>query len=159
MYLTDSEFGVVTFDLDSTLCNTTERQKMIVEGFVDWEEYSLACSDDTDGPALPLAQYLSSIGAPIAICSARDAIARDKTLAWLAGRGVKPWLVVLNEGDCNGYNHGYWKAKKLVEIQERLGRKIVAHFDDISDVAVMTAKIGIKTILVHQPHSLGEILA
>lgn len=158
MHVTDSSLGVVSFDLDSTLCDTTQRQKMIVEGFSDWATYSLACGWDDDGPALPIAQYLSAIGAPLVVCSARDEVARAATIAWLRARGVKPWLVVLNNGEEIGHIHGKWKAERLLEIQDTLGRKIVAHFDDFSGVATETEKVGIKTILVHEAGKLGEFL-
>jgi hypothetical protein len=158
MYLTDSGLGVVSFDLDSTLCCTEHRKPMIVEGFNDWAAYSLACVNDSDGPALPMAQYLSSIGAPLVVCSARDEVARPQTMKWLHDRGVNPWMVVLNRGEETGHIHGKWKVQQLLRIEKILGRKIVAHFDDHSSVAEATEPVGIKTILVHETNKLGEFL-
>lgn len=142
---------VVSFDLDSTLCSTLHRQWMIDrENGTDWTAYSMACENDDPGPALLLAQYLTKLNVPIVICSARDEAARELTLKWLHRHEVYPWLVVLDDGTHDGYSHGTWKAKKLLEIQETMGRKIAFHVDDWADVAVQTEAVGIPTMLVHE---------
>lgn len=152
--------GMVSFDLDSTLCDTTPRRHLIETcSTLDcWEQYSLACIDDLDGPALPMAQYLSVLRLPFVVVSARDEVARPQTLAWLHGRGVFPWAVLLNDGSHDGYSHGEWKARRLLDAERVLGRKITVHFDDWSGVAVESEKIGIRTCLVHAPGATQEFL-
>jgi hypothetical protein len=76
---------IVGFDLDSTLCDTTHRHHMIDrENGTDWEAYSMACSDDSPGPAYWLAATLAEAGAKLVICSMRNSCALEKTEAWLA---------------------------------------------------------------------------
>lgn len=149
---------MLSFDLDSTVCDTTHRQGMITGFHPDWRAYSLACDRDGDGPALPLAQYVSLSRLPFVVVSARDECARRKTLNWLHARGVFPWAVLLNDGSHDGIGHGEWKARRLLEAEQLIGRKISCHFDDWSGVSAATEKIGIRTCLVHAPGAVMEFL-
>lgn len=156
----DPNTEMLSFDLDSTVCDTTPRRHLIEACSTTdcWEQYSLACGDDLPGPALPLAQFVSNMGLPFVVVSARDEIARPQTRTWLNSRGVFPWAMLLNDGSHNGYGHGEWKARRLLDAEELLGRKIAVHFDDWTGVALASEKVGIRTCLVHAPGTVEEFL-
>ena len=158
------EETLVSFDLDSTIFDTTHRQHMIA-GRRDWPAskwvaYSMACKDDGPGPAMPFAQYLTAIGAPFVVASARDELARDLTRETLAANAIRPWGIFLRETISHeGLAHGEWKAQCLLHIERLYNRKISLHVDDWSAVAEETAKVGIPTMLVHAPGFSEEKLA
>lgn len=161
-----SKLQIVGFDLDSTMCDTEHRHGMIKRNDpnMDWGKYSLACVNDSPGPALPLAQMLSSIEFPFIVLSARSEIARPQTLEWLSAHDVKPWHVYLEDerhhhmaaGSATG--HAEWKALRLKEIQDELNVEFLFYVEDHSTVAVELSKIGIPCILVHGVNKLSEFL-
>lgn len=146
---------VVSFDFDSTLSNSTGRQHLIdrSEGHPGpdfWNTYSMLSADDTDGPALPLAQYFTATNTPWIVVSGRSECARDISREWLRHRKCNPWGLYLCDERHDTMDHGAWKAMRLLEIQEQLKCEIVLHIDDITAVAVHTEKVGIPTLLVHR---------
>lgn len=141
---------VISFDLDSTLCDTRHRWHMIDrKNGTDWESYSMACVGDSPGPALPLAQLCTEFEIPFIITSGRSECARKCTLEWLWNRGVYPWAVFLCDERHDYLPHGDWKALRLKEIQDQYGWEISLHIDDIKDVARCVESLGIPTMLVH----------
>jgi len=125
----------------------------------DWDAYSMACADDTPGPALPLAQIFSKLEIPFIILSGRSECARLLTQGWLNSNGVHPWAIYLGDERHATMEHAEWKAMKAREIQRDLGVKISLHIEDHSSVALAMADIGIKTMLVHDVNKLSELLA
>lgn len=83
----------VGFDLDSTIANTYHRQWMVEEiqtkpkfpGQKTWDDYSMACADDTpiEG-TVALMRTLAGLY-QIHIITGRSAGARELTETWLAG--------------------------------------------------------------------------
>lgn len=142
---------VVSLDFDSTIACTRGRWHMIDrENGTDWDAYSLACVNDTPGPALPLAQMLTKFEIPFIIVSARSEIAREVSYDWLYSYGIHPWALFMCDADNpHDGNHGEWKAKRIKAIQDNNNWNILYHVDDIKDVAEHLEPLGIPTILVH----------
>lgn len=90
--------GAVLWDLDSTIANTMHRQHMVpaikAKQGPTWEDYSMACVDDTpvEG-AVALVRLIASLDPRSALVaqygvSGRSESARDVTLTWFAEHGV-----------------------------------------------------------------------
>lgn len=144
---------VVALDLDSSVACTRGRWHMIDRakdnGPDFWLRYSMECINDTAGPAMPLAQFLSRNEIPFIIVSGRSEGAREVTMEWLHKHGVFPWAVFLCDDRHNTMSHHEWKALRLKEIAEENNWTIAFMVDDITQVAVESEKLGIPTILVH----------
>lgn len=149
---------VVSFDWDSTISDSRGRWHMIdrVNG-TDWDAYSMESGSDGNGPALPLAQYLSAQNLPWIIVSGRSECARQISMKWLHDRQCYPWAVFMCDARHDYMPHGEWKATRFKEIQKENNWKIVMHFDDVGAVATAVEEdpdLDFPVILVH---SVGEI--
>lgn len=144
---------VVSMDFDSTISNSVHRWHMIDRTIANgpdfWLEYSLESYGDSEGPAFATAKYLTDMELPWIIVSGRSEGAREVSWKWLRERGLRPWGLYLCDERHDYMGHGEWKALRLKEIQDELDCDIVLHYDDISDVAEHTERIGIPTVLVH----------
>ena len=83
---------VVLWDLDSTLCNTAHRQPMIplikAKAGPTWEDYSMACVDDTPVEAtIALVRLLHGTIQQFGV-SGRSSAARELTLDWFKRHDV-----------------------------------------------------------------------
>ena len=147
---------IVSFDLDSTLCDTAHRQHLVNReegGVTDWDAYSMACADDAPGPGLPLALAFQQLGARLVVCSARSVGARKLTDQWLREQGLRVLAMRLREeGDHT--KHIEWKAQAVKDLSDfcehAFGEPIALHVDDWPAVKDATEKLtGIPTVIVH----------
>lgn len=160
------EKRLVTFDLDSTLCNTGHRHHMIdrVNG-TDWDAYSMACVDDVPVAGLVTACRLLALVPNIVIhgLSARMEVANENTMKWMAQHGVpleKVWLDDRGVGDYKpGYTHADYKLERLRQIEKATGMKVILHFDDYPDVGYVFDKAGIPTVCVRTPQEIDEYMS
>lgn len=130
---------VVSWDLDSTLCDTRHRQHMIGDGearkHTDWNAYSLACAGDTEGPAWALFEMLrmqTDLGH--IVVSRRNHSAAMLTNRWFEdhiGHAVFTELLMLG-GPLNTpeLDHGKWKVAQILAYEARTGNRVVLHVDD-----------------------------
>lgn len=160
-----NDFILVTCDLDSTLCDTGHRQKMIDrEKGTDWAQYSLQC--DEDGPVKGIVKVLQLLAMNKSILivglSARMAVAEEKTLAWMHRHGVPIEQVFLDTGEVKDYHPGWthadYKLARLRQVEEILGAKVALHFDDYAEVADLFNREGVPTVCVRTPQEIEEIL-
>jgi hypothetical protein len=142
---------VVLFDLDSTLCNTLHRQSMIPEiqaGAKTWEDYSLACMDDSpiEGAVL-LARMLWPLH-KIGIASGRNEAARTLTTRWLDLQAV-PYdrLLLRPEGDYT--ENGLLKVRWIREYQAA-GYDVAMFVEDWPETAeTIRAATGVPVLVVN----------
>lgn len=156
---------LVTCDLDSTLCDTGHRQKMIDrEKGTDWVQYSLQCIDDAPVMGMvKVLQLLSTIGNVVIVgLSARMGAAEQATLDWMVKHGVPIERVFLDTGeviqyDAN-YTHADYKLARLREVEKIMGMKVSLHFDDYAEVAHAFNEAGVPTVCVRTPQDIEEIV-
>lgn len=158
--------ALVTFDLDSTICDTGHRHHLIDrEKGTDWNAYSLACVDDT--PVLgvvALVRLLSMVpGIELHGLSARNAVAKPETVAWLLKHDVPLKDVWLDDGvsvDYHvGYTHADYKLERLRQVEAKLGLKCVLHVDDYASVAHTFNEAGVPCVGVRTPQEILEMVA
>jgi len=142
----------VFFDLDSTLCNTSQRHHLINQEdkpSTDWVAFSMACGEDTPFPgAVRLAQLLYETGFRIVILTGRDEPARNLTVSWLLRHGVSfDDLLMRVEGD-DRHNPEY-KADRIVEYCEQTGAIPELLVDDWP--ATSDAVSGVCPVVVTNP--------
>lgn len=160
------ETRLVTFDLDSTLCNTGHRQHLIDrENGTDWVAYSMACADDAPVHGLVTVARLLALVPNIVVhgLSARKHAALDLTMDWMRQQGVpleKVWLDESTVGDyIEGYTHADYKLARLRAVEEATGLTVILHFDDYSDVAYRFEQAGVPTVCVRTPQEIEESAA
>jgi hypothetical protein len=155
---------IISFDMDSTLADTQHRWHLINEedrAATDWDAYSMACADDSVGPAYLLAMTMLRLGASIVVCSARSKCADQLTRKWLNQRDIRPLAMTLYDESehgtdykTNAISHSEWKAEALLKLNQfcikRCGEEITMHVDDQFKVKeVVEAKTGIPVLVVH----------
>lgn len=142
-------------DLDSTVCHTEHRAKLIAEdrSQTDWEAYAMACADDGDGPAMDLLRVFISQGIRVVFTTRRDVAARELTQVWFSYRGL--WypedydlLMLKDEYSNEERDQAAWKVRALRDYERRTGNEILIHVDDNPSVIEAMDKEGIPTLLV-----------
>lgn len=157
---------LVTFDLDSTLCDTGHRQPMIdrVNG-TDWHAYSAACVDDAPVMGVIKAAQMFALLPDVEIhgLSARMATAAEATAEWMRKHDVPLKKIWLDEGTPRDYTaeytHAMYKVERLRQVEKESGMKVVLHFDDYAEVAVEMEKAGIPCVCVRTPQEILELVA
>lgn len=145
----------VAFDLDSTIANTLHRQWMVKEiqtkpkfpGQKTWDDYSMACADDTpiEG-TVAMMRLISSF--PIFIITGRSAAARDLTRAWLRMHQV-PFDGLLMRPAGDRTPNGRYKVEVLRRLQ-REGYDVKLFVEDFPDAAeYITEHTGVPCLLVN----------
>jgi len=160
------EGALVTFDLDSTLCDTDHRSHLISrEGGTDWDAYSNACSGDTPVQGVvTLVQLLVAGGAEAHALSGRKVSALSQTTEWLEKHSIpisRVWLDESAQGDYvpGQHSHEKYKLARLREIEKITGRKVVLHIDDWASVAATFEKAGIPCVCVRTPREIADLSA
>lgn len=156
--------SLITFDLDSTLCDTGHRHHMIdrVNG-TDWKAYSLACVDDAPVAGLVLVARLLASLPNVAVhgLSARNGVAALQTAAWMRKHGVPLKEIHLDPGESvdytADYTHAMYKYERLRQVEEQTGLKCILHFDDYAEVAAEFAKHDIPVVCVRTPQEIAEL--
>lgn len=148
---------VVAFDLDSTACNTLHRRHIINtedRTLTDWVAYSMACADDTEGPAFPLVRIFKD---NFIVVSRRDNEARQLTDNWFKERDLHPldMLLLKDEFSSDERDHGLWKVAAIRAWEARTGNKVILYVDDRLDVRDTMFEAGIPSIAIRDTF-LGE---
>jgi hypothetical protein len=153
---------VYSFDLDSTLADTLHRRHLIKDSRSDmteqdWIDYSLACGDDTAGPAGPMLDAIiaqqseSALGVDFIVVSRRDNASREATLQWLSDRGWVPAELIMLKDEFEGSDerkHAVWKANAVLDYQARTGNRVVLHVDDWHAVTQYLLSVGIPAVTI-----------
>jgi len=154
----------VLWDLDSTLANTAHRQPMIpairAKTGPTWEDYSMACVDDTpvDG-TVALVRLLSGLGQESGNplyqygVSGRSEAARQLTLDWFAEHGVPLDGVYLRPAGDRTPN-GRYKVGVIRQLRDS-GVDVVLFVEDWKETAdYIHGKTGVPVLVVQ-----GDYLA
>lgn len=156
---------IVTFDLDSTLCDTEHRFNLINrEGDTDWLAYAMGCADDVvvEGVAR-LVETAKRAGYAVHYVTGRHEASRSRTVAWLRQFMCETVNVStrLHMDDTASGNHvvefgshAAFKAHKILKLVEDLDTTIVFHVDDHPSVAVELADKGIPVVCVRPPYEV-----
>lgn len=144
----------VGWDLDSTLCSTMHRRRLVPEikaGRATWDDYADLCVDDEPvAGAVALARELHADGHPQYAISARSQRAWGATEAWLMRHDVPMdhLLLVRPEGD-GTTDAGVLKAAKLNELQAQ-GIEFCFYLEDWAEVGwYITKNTGIPVLGVN----------
>lgn len=150
----------MTFDLDSTLCDTRHRAGLA--GFdgdqATWVAYSKACVDDIPvAGAVRLFQMLAE-SHDIWVCSARDGAAMQETRDWLDRHDLFPVGIVLaGPHDFSGPNwHGEYKRSGVQEVERRTGKKVLLHVDDWAECVPFLETIDVPVLAVQWPGAVDQ---
>lgn len=147
----------VTWDLDSTLCDTRHRQSMLPGGANGPElatpftpelalAYSQSCDEDAPiEPNLWLVRRFVVLGYGVGIVSARPRSVANKTVDWLHRHGVDyDFIELMSEFHDSNEN---FKLATLVRLRDA-GYQIDCHFDDWPPVRLALAEVGIRCVIV-----------
>lgn len=156
---------ILTVDLDSTLCDTGHRQATITrDGTMDWDAYSLACSDDVlIQPTETMIRVFKDAGHEIHYVSGRTIAALDKTSEWLDRHNLPVdglWLDDTPGGDHFAYygGHAAYKVARVKQVEIRTGGKVIMHIDDWAEVKVALEDAGIPCLCVRTPQEVAELV-
>jgi predicted secreted acid phosphatase len=148
----------VGFDLDSTIANTYHRQWMVEEiqtkpkfpGQKTWDDYSMACADDTpiEGTVALMRMLSAEAGLLIFIITGRSAAAEALTRHWLNRHHIPcDALVMRPTGDRTA--NGKFKVEQIRKCAD-LGYKVTLFVEDYPDAAeYITKHTGIPCLLVN----------
>lgn len=157
--------GYLSFDLDSTLCDTRHR-KGIIEKFtsrglpIDWTEYAKACADDEPLGLVTLVRSIQAHGMRWVAVSGRSEAAREATEDWLSAHKLTPDAIFLERDTArhSEIGHTAYKTELVIEadrlLRDAADSWISTHFDDWSQVAksITEASDGrIATVTVTPP--------
>lgn len=154
-----------TFDLDSTLCDTTHRHALIdrVNG-TDWEAYSAACVNDEPILAqVTLLKVLAAAGIEIVYLTGRTESARSHTLEWFDKNELPCSDLFMDDGrqDEATYSHSSYKLKRMQDILNSLewgSEQHLFHVDDWPDVKWEFERAGIPCICVRTPEEIAAFM-
>jgi hypothetical protein len=142
--------ALIGWDLDSTVFNTLHRQHMIPlikKKKLTWEDYSLACVDDTVLPGRIEMMEAFHVGNFFNVgISGRNDVAREQTWQVIHKFGVPLDAVSLREhGDFRP--NGEYKVSKILEWQKFLSMKVF--FEDWREAGeVITAGTGVPVVVL-----------
>ena len=144
--------STVCVDLDSTLCDTSHRHHMVLDGDervnTDWVAYSLACADDARIEGTCRLVRMLAEHHKIVLISSRDEQARSLTEAWLAEHNVPYDELILGDGTV-GLEE--FKAHHVAALIER-GETVELVIDDLTTLPATLAPLGIPVLTVRPPY-------
>lgn len=154
--------GVVLWDLDSTLANTLHRQHMVpaikahTKGGPTWEDYSMACVDDTpvEG-AVALVRLMRSLDTHLHQygVSGRSETARDLTLAWFAKHHV-PLDDLYLRPDGDHTPNGKYKVGVISQLRDS-GKDVLLFVEDWKETGeYIREKTGVPVLLVQGDYAV-----
>lgn len=142
----------VTCDIDSTLADTTHRQRMIDPQHreaTDWTAYAQACGDDRPTHVVELLARLSA-NHYVVLVTSRPEAARPQTLAWLAKHRILFDALIMDDG-----THASPTAFKVAAVaQVNAERPVSVHIDDWWEVGQAVwdeLRIPAVTVRVYAP--------
>jgi hypothetical protein len=142
----------ICVDLDSTLCDTSHRHHMVLEGDeranTDWVAYSLACADDARIEGTCRLVRMLAEHHRIVLVSSRHEQARSLTEAWLAGHDVPYDELILGDGTV-GLEE--FKAHHVAALIER-GETVELVIDDLPTLPATLESLGIPVLTVRPPY-------
>lgn len=157
--------AIVTVDLDSTLCDTGHRHRLIDrENGTDWNAYSLACSDDGLVIATATLIRLLATSHEIHYVSGRTVVAHYATWKWLCSHNLPVdglWMDETPNGDhyATYGGHAQYKLARIREVEEATGLNVVLHVDDWAEVKVALEAAGIPCLCVRTPQEIAALVA
>lgn len=144
----------VTWDLDSTLCDTRHRQGKLIGGAEFKGEYTpeiaaayaQTCGEDKPiESALWLARRFIVLGYGIGIVSARPRVVAHQTLDWLHRHALDiDFMELMTE---HYDDHVKYKVETLVRLVDS-GYQIDCHFDDWPSVRIGLEAVGIRCVIL-----------
>jgi len=144
--------ATVCVDLDSTLCDTSHRHHMVLDGEervnTDWVAYSLACADDARIEGTCRLVRMLAKHYRIVLLSSRDAQARALTEAWLAEHAIPYDELILGDGTV-GLEQ--FKAEHVARLIER-GETVELVIDDLRTLPETLDPLGIPVLTVRPPY-------
>jgi len=149
--------GTVCVDLDSTLCDTSQRHHLVLPGDerenTDWVAYSLACANDMPIEGTRRLVRLLSAYYRIVVVSSRDEQARSLTDAWLARHEVPYDELIL--GGAGGAPAGLaeFKVHHVATLLAR-GEHVALVIDDMPGLPPAMAPLGVPVLTVRPPYDL-----
>lgn len=153
---------VMSFDLDSTVCDTMHRRHVINttdRNLTDWMAYSMACGDDSEGPAFPLLTAWYESGGEFIVVSRRFTEAKALTEKWFAERGLFPLDMLMLKDEFPGSEsrvHAEWKVNAIKHFVNTYDECVRLHVDDLSSVTEAMTAAGIPALTVSSPNGEGE---
>lgn len=157
---------LITYDLDSTLCDTRHRHRLIdrING-TDWDAYSKACVDDVviEGALALLKILKADPNNQIHFVTGRTEAARPETQAWLEKHfpdydGL--WMDDTPGGDHFAVygGHAEYKVARVQHVADHVGEPVAFHVDDWAEVAVALGKAGVPTMCVRTPSEVEDLV-
>lgn len=161
-----AEVRVVTFDLDSTLCDTEHRHWMIdrVNG-TDWDAYSRACAGDGLVQATAaLIHMLAAVGYQIHYVTGRTVASLKETRAWLDKHNLPCDGLWMDETDGADHiatygGHAQYKVARVRDVAAAAGVPVSLHVDDWADVKAALEADGVPTICVRTPTEIRSFVS
>lgn len=163
---------IVTFDLDSTLCDTEHRFHMIDRTKpMDWKAYAKACGAD---------ELVAGVAALVRVCevggyechyvTGRHNDSRQETIAWLrehldevVGVDLRLHMDTTTREDGDHVqefgSHAAYKVHMVQSLAARLDAKVLFHVDDHASVAAALADAGIPCVCVRAPFEVRSLAA
>lgn len=159
--------GIVTWDLDSTMADTTHRQHLITRlpdgrptDDMDWIAYAMACAKDAIvGASFRLAHLLAA-HYEIHYLTGRPAQSRDLTSAWIKEQGLPMDGLWMDEDGIHGSSrgsHAQYKLNKIRHIEAETGQEVLLHVDDWASVKVLLEANDIPCICVRTPDEVLQL--
>jgi ribonuclease J len=144
--------STVCVDLDSTLCDTSHRHHMVLDGEervnTDWVAYSLACADDTRIEGTCRLVRILAEHHRIVLLTSRDQQARSLTEKWLAEHDVPYDELIMGDGTV-GLEE--FKAHHVAALIER-GENVELVIDDLPTLPAALEPLGIPVLTVRPPY-------
>jgi predicted secreted acid phosphatase len=144
------EHSCVTFDLDSTLANTYERAKRMIDKEkiheMDWVAYAMASGEDPETNLVHLVKLFNHLGVRVVLVTYRPNKSRDVTMKWAASKGIEYEALVMSNDNDNRRPPDY-KVEAVARVNEVWN--VLMHFDDSAEVnEAIERELGIPTVTV-----------
>ena len=147
--------GTVCVDLDSTLCDTSHRHHLVLQGEerenTDWVAYSMACEQDAPIEGTCRLVRLLAAHYRIVLVSSRDEQARALTEAWLASKGVPFDELILGGTDGAPAGLADFKVHHVAELVAR-GEQVALVIDDMPGLPAALEPLGVPVLTVRPPY-------
>lgn len=151
--------GVVCVDLDSTLCDTSHRHHLVLQGDervnTDWVAYSLACAEDAPIEGACRLVRLLHAYYRIVLVSSRDEQARSLTENWLARHDVPFDELILGGSDGAPAGLAEFKAHHVAALLER-GEEVALVVDDMPGLPDALAPLEVPVLTVRPPYDRAD---
>lgn len=147
--------GTVCVDLDSTLCDTSHRHHLVLDGEerenTDWVAYSMAC--EADAPIEGTCRLVRLLAAQhrIVLVSSRDEQARSLTEAWLEAQGIPFDELILGGTDGAPAALADFKVHHVAALLAR-GEQVTLVIDDMPGLPAAMEPLGIPVLTVRPPY-------